>query len=164
MKTLIKMLLVFICSLIIEACAEGMTQMPQKYALDGQLEQVSEIYGYTVMDWVAVDNQSFIIQKSTSEYYLLVLKTPSPELTVGNRLVISSKSGTIRAGLDEVTIYSGEYIKNSHTIERIYKIKGREQMSAIREQLTGKKYNRERDNNTRKSVKPKLSIDQGVEI
>jgi hypothetical protein len=164
MRTFVKIFIVFITSLLISSCAGGMIQLPQKYALDGQLEQVTSIYKSGIMDWETVDNQSLIIETGPSNYYLLVLKIPSPELVFRNRIRISSTGSMIRSGLDEVIIFDSAHMKSSYPIDRIYRIKGSEQMRAIRDQLTGKTDTRQKDNKTGSSVKPRLLNDEGAKI
>jgi hypothetical protein len=137
MKRYIKFFFMFILSLSLLACAAGNIQIPEKYSLDGQLEQVSGIYKYTIMTWEKIDKQSLILQTSPSTYYLLVLKIPSPELLFRNRIILSSMGDMIRAGLDDVILYGGGHIRASYPIDRIYWIRGTEQMRAIRDSLTG---------------------------
>jgi len=164
MRIFIKIFLAVLSSMLISACVGGMIELPKKYALDGQLEQVSRIYKFRIMDWERVDNQSLIIETSPSSYYLLILKIPSPELIFRNRIRISSTGSMIRAGLDEVIISNSANMKFSYPIDRIYRIKGRDQMRTIRDQLTGETDAREKDNKTGTSVKPRLLNDKGAEI
>jgi len=164
MRTCKKFLLVFIPFMLISACAGGIIQLPQKYALDGQLEQVKSIYKYgRILDWESVDNQSFIIEITPGDYYLLILKMPSPELLFLNNIRISSNFGMIRAGWDEVIVYNGAHMRSTYFIDRIYKIKGSQQMRAIRDQLTGKKDTPQK-NNKGNSTKPGLPNNKGAEI
>lgn len=161
MKTFLRIFLIFLSLLTIFACAAGNIQIPEKYALDEQLEKVSSIFKYGITGWEEVDNQSLILEKAPGEYYLVVLKIPASELPFRNRIKLSSTGDMIRAGLDEVIFYSGAHIKMSYPIERIYRIKGIEQMRVIRDQLTGETDPGQKDNKA--GISGEVS-DMGVEI
>jgi hypothetical protein len=70
----------------------------------------------------------------------------------------------IRAGMDDVIFYNGGHMKQSYPIDRIYRIKGTEQMRTIRDQLTGETTGGQKEDNTANPVKPGLSGDKGVDI
>jgi hypothetical protein len=159
MRNIVKIFSVLIGSLLIASCAGGMIQVPQKYALDGQLEQVRSFYKQRIMDWETVDNQSLIIETSPGNYYLIVLKIRAPELVFRNRIRFSSTGSMIRAGLDDVIISNGAHMRSSYPIERIYRIKGSEKMRAIRDQLTG-----EKDKETESPIKNRVMSDGVTEI
>lgn len=76
-----------------------------------------------------------IIKTGLSEYYLLVLDIPSNLLLFTDRISITSSASTILAGFDRVTLYYPGSFMDSYKIERIYKIKDREQMRSIKKQL-----------------------------
>jgi hypothetical protein len=139
MKSLLRLYIVLPGLLFIQACAGGMIQIPQKYALDGQLEQVKMINRQRIMQWDVVDNQSLIIETGPGNYYLLVLSIPSPELVFRHAIRISTTGSMIRAGLDDVIVYVSSHMKSSYPIDRIYRIRGTAQMRAIKDQLTVKK-------------------------
>ena len=146
MRTFIRIFLIFISFLTIFACAAGNIQIPEKYALDKQLEQVSSIFKYGITGWEEVDNQSLILEKAPGEYYLVVLKIPASELPFRKRIKLSSTGDMIRAGLDNVIFYNGAHIKMSYPIDRIYWIKGIEQKRIIKEQLIGETQPGQKDN------------------
>ena len=146
--------------LIVSACAAGNIQIPEKYALDTQLEQIKSIYKYGITDWERVDNQSLILERGPGDYYLLVLKIPAPELPFRTRIRLSSTGDMIRAGMDDVIFYNGAHMKQSYPIDRIYRIDGTEQMRAIRDQLTGKASGDEEDK-TAQPVRRGLSNGKG---
>jgi hypothetical protein len=165
MKILLKKIIMLLGSLLLAACAGGIVQLPHKYDLGGQLEQVDKISRYTSLtDWEMVDTQSLIIETGSNTYYLLILKFPAPELISHTGIIISTSGSVVRAGFDEVIVYNGVYLKNSYLIERIFMIKGIEQMRTIRDQLTGEKDTQHKDNNDGKPDKPGLSIDGAIEI
>jgi hypothetical protein len=145
--------------MMISGCAAGTIQMPGKYALEGQLDQVKTIYKYTITEWEKVDNQSLIIETSPGDYYLLVLKIPSRELVFQNRIGLSSTGSMVRAGLDDLIIYNDAHMRSTYPIDRIFRIKGREQMRAVRDQLTGNNKIPEKS-----STKPRSMKKEGTEI
>jgi len=164
MKNLTKILIVVISILVIAACAAGTIQIPEKYSLDMQLQQITSIYKYGITDWEEIDNQSLILEKGPGDYYLLVLKIPAPELPFRTRIKLSSTGDMIRAGLDDVIFFNGAHMKQSYPIDRIYRIDGTQQMRAIRDQLTGKSAGDQNEDKTANPAKPVLSGSRGVEI
>jgi hypothetical protein len=152
MNRILKIGLGFIVAVFIAGCAtSGTIHVPEKYALGNQLEEVKYIWKTRIIDWEDVDNQSLIIQTAPSEYYLIVLITPTYELPFrNNRIWITHTNSRIKAGLDNVVIYNSANIRSSYPIDRIYKINGMEQMRAVRDQLRGKTDN-EGDGKTRKN-------------
>jgi hypothetical protein len=165
MKTFIRISILAISLPVISACAAGNTKIPEKYNLDRQLEQVSTIFKYGITDWKKVDNQSLLLQRGPGEYYLIVLKTPAMELPFRSGIKFSSTGDMIRAGLDDVIFYNGANMKLSYPIDRIYRIRGTEQMLAIRDQLTGETTDGQKeDSQTRKSIKSRSINDKGVDI
>ena len=163
MKAFKIIFILVISLLVVSACATGNIQIPEKYALDRQLEQIKSIYKYGITDWERVDNQSLILERGPGDYYLLVLKIPAPELPFRNRIKLTSTGDMIRAGMDDVVFYNGSNMKQSYPIDRMYRINGTQQMRAIRDQLTEKAAGDEEDK-TAEPIKRGLSIGKGVEI
>ena len=84
--------------------------------------------------WVRVDRQSFII-RGPSDYYLLILNSPSPTLMI---------TDTISFQLLTNVICEGDFLELGgvkHLVERIYRIEGTQQMLTIKAQLTKKQDN-----------------------
>jgi len=138
MKQLMVSMVLAIAFLMVSSCA-GMKSFEhnEKYNLDDQLEVVTQIQKYTMRDWQKVDSQSFVLQTGTSNYYLIVLLTPSPELMFTETIKISSTGAVVKPGFDKVTVYqSGK--GQDYSIHKIYKFKDREQVAEIKTQLTGK--------------------------
>ena len=123
-------------ALLMSSCATGRIELPEKYALDNQLESVSYISKYQgYSGWDMLDNQSFILQTSPSNYYLIVLQIAVTEERFSESIKISSSGSRVRAGMDTVT-FLGQPIKGpSYRIEKIYRLKDREQVQTIREQI-----------------------------
>jgi hypothetical protein len=115
-------------------------QIPAKYDLGKQLEEVQWFWNVGYIDWEAVDNQSVVVETSPGHYYLLVLTVPSYDLPlVQNKIGITHSGSRVEEGLDSVIVWSPAHYYNNYPIERIYKIKGSEQMRAIISQLQGQK-------------------------
>jgi len=164
MKTFKRIFIVMFSLLMISACATGNIKIPEKYALDMQLEQIKSIYKYGITDWERVDSQSLILERGPGDYYLLVLKIPAPELPFRTGIRLSSTGDMIRAGMDDVIFYNGAHMKQSYPIDRIYRINGIEQMRTIRNQLTGEATGDQKEGKTANPERPGLSGGKGVDI
>ena len=138
MRSFIRIFKVVILSLFISSCAAGLLPLPEKYSLDGQLEPVTKIYKYGLIEWEKVDQQSLILRTGPSDYYLLVLMIPAYELPFTDIIRLSSTGTMIRAGMDEVILSAPGDINVRYIIERIYRIKGNKQMLEIKKQLMTK--------------------------
>ncbi|MDB9823017.1 DUF6491 family protein [Deltaproteobacteria bacterium] len=135
MRSIIQTIHVLLVILLISACATGTIKLPEKYIMDNQLELVSHISRYHFMGWDRIDKQSFILQTSPGDYYLIVLQIPADDILFSDSISISSSGSRVQAGLDRVTLL-GQTIKHPpYTIERIYRIKGREQVQTIKAQI-----------------------------
>lgn len=135
MRSYIQILNIFLLSLILSSCATAPMTLPEKYSLDDQLEKVTGINSFRVMEWYEVDQQSLILKTGFNEYYLLVLNMPCHELLFTYRIGVTSSASMIQAGFDSVILYYPGSPRISYKIERIYRIKGNEQMRSIKEQL-----------------------------
>jgi hypothetical protein len=119
---------------IVSICGVVYAETPAKYDFDNQLKQVSEITDNNFRDWEMVDDQSFILQNSPSDYYLIVLRSLSEELPVNDSVKISETNSIIKPGYSKV-IVSSDGIKDRYVIYKIYKLKDAEQAEEIRAQL-----------------------------
>lgn len=137
MKIMKQIAIFCILSLITSACATMPMGTAEKYNLDGQLEPVSEITKYNLMGWETVDRQSFVLQTSPSQYYLIVLIRPSEHLVFSESIGISHTGDLVKPGYDRVTVYSSSNT-DTYVIDKIFKLKDREEIKAIKAQLTGK--------------------------
>ncbi|MBN1626054.1 MAG: hypothetical protein JW944_05970 [Deltaproteobacteria bacterium] len=164
MKTFLKIYTAVFFFLTVSSCAIVSIQVPEKYDLDGELEQVTSIFKYGITDWEEVDTQSLILQKGPGEYYLLVLKIPAPELPFLNRIKLTSTGDMIRAGMDDVILYNLSHIRQSYPIDRIYRFKDSEQMRTFRDRLEGNRDTGQNDDNTVSPAKSGLPRKNGVEI
>lgn len=136
MGSLSKMFKALVLMVMVSACATAIPQIPEKYALDKQLEQVNEIQDCRFDEWVEVDQKSLILRNRSEEYYLLVLQIPAYDIVFGEG--VEFFRSTLRPNR---CLRIGNYALSpvpQYTIERIYKINDREQMHAIKDQLLGR--------------------------
>jgi hypothetical protein len=121
---------------MVSICGVAYAEIPAKYNLDNQLEQISEISDNNFREWEMVDEQSFILQNSPSDYYLIVLRSPSEELTANDSVKISESNSIIKPGYSRVIVRS-DGIKDRYRVYKIYKLKDSEQAEEIRAKLIG---------------------------
>lgn len=138
MKTLNKLVSIFTSLIFVSLCAVALAAMPAKYDLDKQLEKVDSIYKYKFMSWEKVDNQSFVVQTSPSDYYLIVLSSPSTKLLFTETVKIDSTNNMVRPGYNNVTVWENGQ-KDEFIINKIYKFKDSNQVKEIEAQLTVEK-------------------------
>jgi hypothetical protein len=119
---------------MLAACATSPITLAEKYNLDGELEEASEIYKFRLMSWETIDNQSLIVQTGPNEYYLIVLRRPSPNLVFSESIAISDTGNMVRPGYDRVIVEEAARLE-PYVIEKIYKLKDREQANEIKEKL-----------------------------
>lgn len=134
MKAIIKLIVVFIIAIMATACATAPISLPEKYNLDNDLEEVTEIFKFRVKSWEKVDNQSLILRTDVKNYYLIVLRRPAPNLVFSENIGISDTVDRIKRG------YATVYIANpsgneSYIIHKIYKLKDQQHAKDIKEQL-----------------------------
>ena len=134
MKGMIKVFYVFVLIIMVVSCATTPKALPEKYNLDNELEAVKQIYTFKVSSWEEVDIQSVILRANVSDYYLLVLRRPMDTKIPGLTIGISSTVSSITPGFDRIFVkdYAG---RQQYVIEKIYKLKGKEQAKEIKERL-----------------------------
>jgi len=137
MKTIKQPWMISMMLFVSSLCTYARAGVPVKYNLDNQLEKVSEISKYNFMSWDKVDNQSFILQTSPSDYYLIVLSSPSDRLIYSETISIPDINAMVKPGYNNV-IVKGNGFKDICIINRIYKLKDSEQIKDIKKQLTEK--------------------------
>jgi hypothetical protein len=137
-KTIKQLAMIFIVLLIASVCAAAPAQIPAKYNLDDKLEKITEISKYNFMSWETVDNQSFVLQTSPSDYYLIVLSSPSNKILFSENVKINSTNSMVKPGYNNVII-NNNGMKEECIINKIYKFKDAKQKSEITAQLAGEK-------------------------
>ena len=123
--------------ILMSGCATGSKIIPSKYELDNQLEQVPNISRFSIMGWEKIDRQSFILQATPSDFYLIVLLRPSHDLMFGESIAISSTGSMIWPGYNNIVVLNDPF-NVPYVIERIYRLEGREEAREITAQLSGK--------------------------
>ena len=116
------------------ACASEPVKLNEKYVFP-DLPVVKRILNYRLQSWNVIDRQSLIVQTGPSRYFLLILQQPNMDLPFSENILISSTAGTVESGLDTVSAAKSPMIKTS--IERIYELRGQEQLKAVRQQIKG---------------------------
>jgi hypothetical protein len=138
MKTVNRLVSVFTVLLFASIFSVAWAAIPAKYDLDKQLEKVDSIYKYKFMSWEKVDNQSFVVQTSPSDYYLIVLSSPSDKILFSENIRIDSTNDMVRPGFNNVYVRSSG-MTDEYIINKIYKFKDYKQVQEIEVQLTGGK-------------------------
>jgi hypothetical protein len=134
MKEMIKVFSIVVSMIMVVSCATTRGALPEKYNLDNELEEVKQIFTSKVSSWDEVDIQSVILRANIGDYYLLVLRRPMDTRITGLTIGISSTVSSITSGFDKIYVEhpSG---RQYYVIEKIYKLKGKEQVKEIKERL-----------------------------
>jgi hypothetical protein len=135
MKTIRQLVTLGIIIFIASACATSST-IPEKYNLDNQLENVSNISISKLMRWDRVDNQCFTLQTSPTDYYLIVLEDMTNTLSFANTVQLSKIDTSFWRAYSDV-ILNDDGWEESYAISKIYKFRDHEQVREIRAQLSG---------------------------
>ena len=134
MKEMMKVFSIPVFIIMIMSCATTPGALPEKYNLDDELEEVKRIFAPKVSSWEEVDIQSVILRANMSDYYLLVLDRPMDTRITGLTIGISSTVSSIKPGFEKIFVehpWGNQY----YTIEKIYRLDGKEQAKEIKERL-----------------------------
>ncbi len=134
MKRIIKASSIFLLFIMVVSCATTPYVIPEKYNLDNEFEAVDRIYAPSISSWKKVDNHSIILRAKLTDYYLLVLSRPMYTRITGLSIGISSTGSNISPGFDRIFV-GNPAGTDDYFIEKIYKLKGKEQAREIRERL-----------------------------
>jgi hypothetical protein len=119
---------------MVVSCATTPYTIPEKYNLDNELEAVDRIYAPSMTSWQEVDKHSIILRANVTDYYLLVLRRPMYTRFTDLSMGISSTGSYITPRFDRIFVGDGAG-PQYYYIDRIYKLKGKEQAREIRERL-----------------------------
>ena len=133
MKVMIKVFSVFVFLVMAVSCATTPGTLTEKYNLDNDLEAIDRITAHRVSSWEQVDNQSIILRANWNDYYLLVLRQPINRMVSGLSIGISS-TVYITSGYDRIVVNDTPFTEY-YVIDKIYKLKGKEQAEEIKERL-----------------------------
>jgi len=134
MKTMIKVFSISVLLIMAVSCATTMGPLPEKYKLDDDLETIDSIFTFKVSSWEQVDNQSIILRADWNDYYLLILRRPINRMVSGLSIGISGTGSSIVSGFDKIVVKDTPFTEY-YTIEKIYKLKGKDHVKEIKEQL-----------------------------
>ncbi|MBN1830917.1 MAG: hypothetical protein JW896_02275 [Deltaproteobacteria bacterium] len=135
MKAMKKVFPIFVLSVMFVSCATRPHVLPEKYNLDDDLELIEQITTIKAPSLEQVDNQSVILKTNWDEYYLLVLHRPIDTRYSNPQIGISRTISTITSGIDRVYV-SPSSGSQSYVIDKIYKLKGKEQAREIKERFS----------------------------
>jgi hypothetical protein len=134
MKAITKLAFISTISLVTMACATMPANRAERYNFDDELVKVDQIYKFRLKGWEKVDNQSLIVQTDVNDYYLFILHRPSPSLVFSENIGITDSVDKIKPGYDNVVVEDSGG-RESFIIQKIYKLKDREQALEIRKRL-----------------------------
>jgi hypothetical protein len=134
MRMIIRMSSILLLPIIVVSCATTPRTIPEKYNLDDELEAVDRIYTPSISSWEEVDIQSIILRANVGDYYLLVLNRPMYTRFTGFSIGISSTVSSITRGFDRIFVGNAAG-PGYYFIEKIYKLKDKEQVKEIKERL-----------------------------
>ena len=132
MKVMIKVSTVLVFFIMVVSCASTPRPLPEKYHLDLELEAVDKIWTIRDPSWEEVDDQSVILKADRRNYYLLVLRRPMDK-RYSNPISLSNTS-YVTPGFDHIIVRELGVIQY-YVIEKIYRLKGREQAEEIKERF-----------------------------
>jgi len=136
MRTNIKLLaLSFLIMLISCAAPNTSSEQDQKY-LFPELEEVTSIRNYSIDSWSEVDKQSLIISVSPTQAYLVILRNRNHDLKFAHAISFGN-SRRVYSKFDRIQIINtSQDIEHSPAyIERIYKLKDKEQVKRIKQKI-----------------------------
>jgi hypothetical protein len=134
MNEMIKGFSISVLIIMAVSCAATTTTLPEKYNLDNDLEAIDQIFTFKVSSWEQVDHQSIILRANLNDYYLLILHRPIDRMISGLSIGVSSTVSTIRSGFDRIIVNDTPFTEY-YFIDKIYKLKGKEQAKEIKERL-----------------------------
>jgi len=135
MKTIRQLVIFCIVSFMIAACATTPSTVSEKYNLDNQLENVSNISRSNLISWDRVDNQCFTLQTSPADYYLIVLEDKTNPLFFTNTVQLPNIDTLFWCGYGDV-ILNDDGWEESHVIRKIYRFRDYQQVQEITAQLS----------------------------
>ena len=134
MKVMKEVFSIFVLFIMVVSCATTPRPLPEKYNLDNELEPVDQIFTIRNTRWQEVDDQSIILRVDWSDYYLVVLRRPMDVWYSNPSIRISNTGTSITAGIERVFVTQSAD-RQGYVIDKIYKLKGREQAEEIKERF-----------------------------
>jgi hypothetical protein len=137
MKEIMKVSSIFVLMIITFSCAATLGPVPEKYNFDNYLEAVDRISTFKISSWKQVDRQSIILKANYNDYYLLVLRRPFTSIYTNLRIGVERSISGISAGFDRIVLLEHDG-PDYYNIDKIYRLKDREQAKEIKEKLAKK--------------------------
>ena len=132
MKKIAKVSSIFVLFIILASPAATANTLPEKYNLDNELEAVYQIFSVKGPRVQQVDDQSIILRVNWRDYYLLVLRRPMDKRYSNPNIGLERAVPTVTAGIDRIFVTPSDST-TGYVIEKIYKLKGKEQAEEIKE-------------------------------
>ena len=133
MKTITKIIIIFIISFIVTACGTMPDILSEKYNFDDFLVEVKEIENFRLDGWGNIDNQALILHAGPSRDYLIVLRRPVYNINSIENIGISNIGGRVSSG--DTIVVGDSYSQDSYIIQKIYELEDRQQTKQIKKQL-----------------------------
>lgn len=134
MKKIIKYAGLLLISLVLAACATTPFKVADKYNLDNELKEATDIISFRIDSWESIDQQSLIIRADINNYYLVILNRPAMNLTFAQGIGITDTVNRITKGFDSIIVKESGSAE-SYRIYKIYKLDSREQATQIKNRL-----------------------------
>lgn len=120
----------FIFLFVALSVAAAQKPVPDKYNFDGKLDQVDQITSFREISWEKADKQAIILKVNYDEYYLLILRKPIDNINL--EIGIERTVPTSISGQDRVVVNESDTGPKYYMIDRIYRLKDKEQKEEIR--------------------------------
>jgi beta-lactamase regulating signal transducer with metallopeptidase domain len=114
--------------------SKKLSALPEKYNLDHEFESIDQIFSVKGPRMKQVDDQSVILKVGWRDYYLLVLRRPMDIKYSNPNISLARTAPSVTAGFDRVFVTPSSS-EQGYVIEKIFKLKGKEQAEEIKERL-----------------------------
>ena len=118
---------------MVAACATTPANMA-KYDFGDELTEATAISNFRIKSWESIDYQSLIIITNINDYYLLILQRPTRSLPFSEDIGITITADRARPGYNNIVVADSAGVE-SYIIQKMYKLKGRDQAREIKKRL-----------------------------
>jgi len=124
---------------VLNGCASSPLLIDEKYRFPAY-EQIDSISRLNLQGWETIDSQSLIVQIGPSQYYLLILRNPMPDLNFAETILFTATGNRIEAGIDCVEVVGPGCAPEAMpvVIDTIYKLDGQDAVDRARTQILGR--------------------------
>lgn len=134
MKKIIKYAVLFFITLVFAACATTNFKVADKYNLDNELKEATEVNSFRIDSWESIDLQSLILKADFNNYYLVILNRPAIALPSSESIGYTVSIDRVKKGFDSIVVADSSGTE-SYIIHKIYKLESREQATEIKNRL-----------------------------